>query len=222
MSILRVAFYTGGDKVSQLIRWRTWGGPSHVGLLTQDGRHVLHARAFKGVSIDPLTHSASVGTRVDVLVIEVSEDVVSLIWQLAEAQLGKSYDYLGNAGFVLRRNMHASDSWFCSELVAWLFWAAGVPLLARVPSWKYSPEDLWRSPLLHPVAGFYIDADRLGNRFLRLSAPNGQKTRQKASEAQTALGQGPTPETNYAKACKPLPVDSEPLNLKSDALEALQ
>lgn len=221
-SPLHIAFYTGGDKISQLIRWRTWGGPSHVGILTTDGHNVLHARALKGVRIDPLLHSAPIGTRVDILRLDLPPADHSTLWRLAEAQIGKPYDYLGNLGFVLRRPIHSKTSWFCSELVAWLCWAAGHPLLARTPSWKHSPEDLWRSPLLHPVTSFHLAQDPGGTRFLRLTTPEPQKHPQNALAPSPAPRQPPPAENRFANPCKPLPGETDPLPFKSAALEDLQ
>lgn len=157
---VRVVFFTGKGKFSKLIRWRTWGGgPAHVGMLTTDGKNVLHARPGYGVVVQPIEESDKPGTRLDILECFVHANIASEIMQRAEGQVGKGYDWAGDLGFVFRKNMHSYKRWFCSELVAWLFWRAGAPLLHRVPSWKYAPEDLWRSPLLVPHSSFVITAD---------------------------------------------------------------
>ena len=160
---VNVVFFSGEGKMSNLIRWRTWGsGPAHVGLLTTDGKNIYHSRPGKGVRIDPLLESCRPGTRIDILQIALPPDLVNQFWALAESQLGKKYDWRGNLGFISRRQIHHREKWFCSEIVSWLFFAIGHPLLHRLPSWKYSPEDLWRSPLLHPLTSFMLDLNEHG------------------------------------------------------------
>jgi len=61
----------------------------------------------------------------------------------ARAQLGKPYDWIGLAGFGLRRSAWQNDArWFCSELVAHAFAVAGYPLLRSEP-WRVSPPMLY-------------------------------------------------------------------------------
>lgn len=200
---IRVLFYQGRDKLSRLIRWRTWSdGPSHVALLLPNGREVLHARPLRGVLIEPLTASARIGTRIDLLYATLPEADADRLWAFAKNQVGKPYDWLGNAGFVIRKDIHGRTSWFCSELIAWLFWSCGHPLLARTPSWKYAPEDCWRAPRLQVGTAFYLDRDPTGNPFLRLTTP---KATQKPSDAFSApppsiYPQGP--ENQNARRCR--------------------
>lgn len=160
---VRVAFFANNGKWGRLIRWRTWADvPSHVGLLTADGKNILHSREKVGVCIQPLEESAPAGSIIIITEALVPAPAARTIWRLAEEQIGKKYDWMGNIGFVLRRNMHGKDRWFCSELVAWLFWKAGHPLLHRVPSWKHSPEDLWRSPHLRIVESLELVKTKKG------------------------------------------------------------
>lgn len=145
---IRVVFVTTHGRIGRLIRWRTWSeGVTHVGIMDEEN-WVVHADLGKGVREEALPLITKVGNRMDILAIDIPKAAADALWTLARQQVGKRYDLRGNFGFIFRMRMQNPKRWFCSELVAWLFWKAGCPLLARLPSWKYAPEDLWRSPLL--------------------------------------------------------------------------
>lgn len=202
---IRVAFFSGTGKWSRLIRWRTWGdGPAHVGLLTTDGANILHARPGRGVRVDRLEDSAKPGTVIDILEAQVPADAARILWAYAEAQLGKPYDWPGNLGFVIRKDVHDRDAWFCSELVAWLFYIANHPLLHRLPSWKYSPEDLWRSPLLTPVGGYTLRRNPRGQTLATHKTDKPHRIPENPFCAPYAPRQGRGRKNHFAGRCKGL------------------
>ena len=65
------------------------------------------------------------------------------------AQIGKPYDYTAILGLGLHRDWQENDSWFCSELVAWGFNAAGHPLFRGECVRRITPQHLW---MLAPAA----------------------------------------------------------------------
>lgn len=126
---------------SRLIRAATWSDFSHVEFVLPSGR-LLGAAADGGVLIrDPRTDYSRVERyRVDTQ----AEPIV----EAAREQLCKPYDWAGVIGWGLRRDWQEDDAWFCSELVAWAFHAAGHPLLRAERLHRITPRDLLLSPLL--------------------------------------------------------------------------
>lgn len=165
--VVRVVFASGRSRINRLIQWRTWSeGVNHVGVMDDEGR-VIHADLGKGVQEDDLVNFTKVGNRIDVLQITLPHGSAEELWTLLREQVGKKYDLMGNIGFIFRSRMQNPKKWFCSEMVAWAFWKVGHPLLARLPSWKYSPEDLWRSPLLAYETSWILKEDSKGKRWLK-------------------------------------------------------
>ena len=80
------------------------------------------------------------------------QDDAAAALALAMEQHGKPYDWAGVLGWGLRRQWQAPDSWFCFELVAASFDAAGAPLLRGSDAWRITPRDLLLSPYLVPLA----------------------------------------------------------------------
>lgn len=85
-----------------------------------------------------------------------SEVRVATEW--AVSQVGSGYDYLGLLGVGLAiigkkkdNGLDASDRYWCSELVADAYAKAGLDVCADKASYRVSPADLSRCPLLEKV-----------------------------------------------------------------------
>jgi hypothetical protein len=161
-------FFTTSDSIfSWIVRQRTWGRFSHVQIIT-------------GVKeAEPL---GPAGTKNDHPVVSViSADSNGVYWrdvdeeewlhysiltypQMTEkerqdvckfcfSQIGKPYDFMGLASFLLYKEFQNDDRWFCSELAYVAYKQAGIRLQRRVKKDFISPRDLYISPLLKPVAG---------------------------------------------------------------------
>jgi uncharacterized protein YycO len=129
---------------SVLLRAALWSAWSHCALV--DGDHAIEAAAGVGVrrrSLQALLQEASEFAFVRVPCADPAAVIAA-----ATTQLGKRYDWLGLLGIGLRRRWQRDDAWFCSELVAWAFEAAGHPLV-RVRAWRITPRDLYL-PLWRP------------------------------------------------------------------------
>lgn len=68
-------------------------------------------------------------------------------------QVGKPYDFMGLASFLLYKELQNNEKWFCSELAYIAYKQAGIRLQRRVKQDFISPRDLYVSPLLKPIAG---------------------------------------------------------------------
>jgi len=122
---------------SWLIRWATWSEWSHVDVIMPDGSYV-GARGSGGVVRHQESQDASVK---QVLLVYVTQSVYDRFYSNIESQIGKPYDWEAILGHVFRKKWDDADAWFCSELVAWAFSEAGMPLI-RAAKNKVTPRDL--------------------------------------------------------------------------------
>lgn len=132
---IRLRLSSSRDAIGYAIKLFTWSEWTHVDFLLDDGRY-LGAIPLKGVIIHTLP-----ADRERFLEIDVTKRQHDKILEFAMAQLGKPYDYSAIFGFLLRRNWQEDDSWFCSELVATSFIAAGKRLFDETAN-KISPRDI--------------------------------------------------------------------------------
>lgn len=147
MSTVRLLFSTTRLPLSVAIRAATWSRWSHVALV--DGAFVIEAVTLHGVRRAPLADAiarASAHALVDL----PARDPAAIL-AAAASQLGKPYDYTALLGLALRRDWQSPDAWFCSELVAWSFQAAGQPLLRGEVVRRVTPQHLWMLPPLQEL-----------------------------------------------------------------------
>lgn len=64
----------------------------------------------------------------------------------ARSQIDKPYDHAAIFGASRRRDWHNPNAWICSELIAWSFEQAGVPILSPQVLGRISPRDILLSP----------------------------------------------------------------------------
>ena len=77
------------------------------------------------------------------------------VWEAAEKEVGKKYDFPALLGFLPGIRLFWKDDpdkWFCSHLVAWACSLGGRPLFSpQTPLYKISPGDIDYSPTLSRV-----------------------------------------------------------------------
>ncbi|MCX4187158.1 hypothetical protein [Methylophaga sp. OBS4] len=127
---------------SWLIRRFTWSPFSHVDFVLPNGR-LLGARGLGGVQVRNAQHFDAVGR----FQVAAPESVLDF----AKSQVGKPYDWGAILGLVARHDWQDKNAWFCSELIAWCFLQAGVPLLRSQQLQRITPRDLLLSPYLVPA-----------------------------------------------------------------------
>lgn len=130
----------GRDFYSRLIRWETFSPYSHAAFEFDDGFQI--GAESGGVGVYPPS-PGTVITRFDVDGLDIEKAV-----DAACSQVGKPYDWTAIAGLVMRRDWRETDSWFCSELVAWACEQAGTPLLRANRLNRITPGQIALSPLL--------------------------------------------------------------------------
>lgn len=147
MAIVR--FLTGTGLGSTAIQWWTSSPYSHVEFWTPNG--YLGARYDGGVQVRPFDYTNFVAEEFREYVLPVDAEAKLFSW-LAQ-QIGKDYDWLAILAFPVHRDWKSEDDWFCSELVAAAFTAAGFPILNPATKVsKITPRDVALSMLLAPCA----------------------------------------------------------------------
>lgn len=118
-SAIVMQFSAQADFGAELIEWFGHGAFSHVDSVLEDGR-LLGARSDvcagvpPGVQIRPQHYAPF--SRVLRVELPAPEGVVRAYYEFVLAQVGKPYDKLGIAGFVVGRDWRDLAAWFCSEL----------------------------------------------------------------------------------------------------------
>lgn len=143
MSSVRVVFTRRHALGSVLLRAALWSAWSHCAIV--DGDRIIEAAAFHGVRERPLAELLAEASEYEI--IEIPARNPAAVIAAARSQLGKPYDWRGVVGIGFRRRWQDEDAWFCSELVAYAFEAAG-DLLFRAKRWRIRPPDLY-IPLWH-------------------------------------------------------------------------
>ena len=141
-------FTTSGSLISKVIRFRTWGKYSHVQIIVdvepkltvisadEEGVTYRDVREEEFQTYSILTcHS---------LTEEMRHDILDFCFQ----QIGKGYDFLGLADFLVNADLKDEDRWYCSELAFEAYRQIGVPLLRRIDHAFVNPMDLYMSPIL--------------------------------------------------------------------------
>jgi len=160
-------FTTSSNVISWAIRQRTWGRFSHVQIIVSDDRPPLN----------PLLGKEGTEGRLDVISAdsngvycravqgeewknysiltypEMTGEERTNVLRFCFQQIGKPYDFVGLASFLLYKGMQKDTAWFCSELAYVAYKQAGIRLQRRVKQDFISPRDLYVSPLLKPIAG---------------------------------------------------------------------
>jgi uncharacterized protein YycO len=146
---LKIIFGSSTKIGGKAIRGWTWSKWSHCGLLFDHPHYlsqpkVYEAVAFKGVITTSLNDF--IDRYKSVAVVSVTVDAATYLnaKAIAEAELGKHYDYLAIFGIVFQRDWHNPNRWICSEYVPFVFEEAGIPLIRTDESLnRIVPQDLW-------------------------------------------------------------------------------
>lgn len=145
MSTIRLLFCTNPrNPLSWAIRAGCWSKWSHVGII--DGEDVIEAVALKGVVRTKLADRQANDPRWQIVELPCSDP--QAVIAAASSQIGKPYDYTAVLGLGLHRVWKDADSWFCSELVAWAFDYASLPLFRAETLHRVTPQHLWMLPPL--------------------------------------------------------------------------
>ena len=147
--MLKLRFTTNPHSLVSLgIRLMTWSEFSHVEFVIP-GQGYLGAHIDGGVLIRPFDYDPQCKQEFGFVVCP-SRKIEEAILKFAHDQLRKPYDLSGVIGIALHRDWKKPESWFCSELVAGAFAAAGNPLFnEKEPLNRVTPSDIYHSSRVH-------------------------------------------------------------------------
>ncbi|CCF95832.1 hypothetical protein B7R78_0014595 [Ralstonia solanacearum] len=139
MSSIQLLFTATNGALSWAIQACTWSTWSHVALVAGD--QVIESMPGHGVRRVPLSGAIQCADRHELVTIPARDP--ARIIAAAAGQIGKPYDYQAIVGLGLHRDWQQADAWFCSELAAWAFHAAGEPLFRVDCVRRVTPQHLW-------------------------------------------------------------------------------
>ena len=112
-NMIEVRFMKTRGIIARLIRWFTWSEFNHVDI-NVNGKWYGASRTFGVHRSDKQRPSYIYAEK---LFISSTPEEREYVLRFLEGELGKSYDWRGIFGFILRKNLHHRDKWFCSEYV---------------------------------------------------------------------------------------------------------
>jgi hypothetical protein len=133
--------------MGQAIEWFTQGNVGHVDAVLPDGS-LLGAQNMDGLGDQPAgvqIRPADYGNMTNKIRVRLSatDGQADTFWSFLTAQIGKPYDISAIEAFVVGRDWHDADSWFCSELIAAALEHAGIfPAELASPANKITPAAL--------------------------------------------------------------------------------
>lgn len=136
---MKVLFCTSNLPGAALIRAVTWSKWSHVALILDDGTAIeaVYPRVRRVALSEILaTHSKYV-------IVDIPNVNTDKVLSAALSQVGKPYDITSLLGILIHRQWTDTDSWFCSELVAWAFAKGGNSLFREDNIHRITPQNLW-------------------------------------------------------------------------------
>ncbi|WP_197329516.1 YiiX/YebB-like N1pC/P60 family cysteine hydrolase [Ralstonia syzygii] len=148
MSSVQLLFSTTSSPLSWVIRACTWSAWSHVALV--DGDQVIESIPGHGVRRVLLTEALRDTSHHEL--VSLPGRAAMQVLAAAASQIGLPYDYSAVLGIGLHRDWQEEDAWFCSELIAWAFQQAGVPLFRADCIRRVTPQHLYMLPAMPEMA----------------------------------------------------------------------
>jgi len=116
--------------------------PSHVEIMTLDGKFYIGAHIDGGVAKRPVGYDAE--TLEHELIIDLGDSPEDALgYAFAESKLGEPYDWTAIVDFLLPDNWHQMNHLICSALTTLILRSMGYfPFPLAVPAHMISPRDL--------------------------------------------------------------------------------
>lgn len=135
---MKVLFCTSNLPGAVLIRGVTWSKWSHVALVLDDGTAIEATwPKVRRVALSEILAKHS-----KYVIVDIPVDYHKVV-DAAMSQIGKPYDITSLFGILVHRSWSDTDSWFCSELVAWSFAQSGNSLFREEDVHRITPQNLW-------------------------------------------------------------------------------
>ena len=167
-------FTTSNSFISWSIRQRTWGRYSHVQIIVsaevkerffpekgeKEERKEYIEKTIPEISVVSADaggvycraiHEDEKNKYAIMTCPGITESERDEIVKFCLSQIGKPYDFIGLASFLVYKELQNDNSWFCSELAYVAYKQAGIRLVRRVQQDFVSPRDLYISPMLQLI-----------------------------------------------------------------------
>jgi uncharacterized protein YycO len=145
-------FFTTSDSfISWSIRQRTWGRYSHVQIIVSAEPEISVVSADANGVYCRGIHGDEKNKYAIMTCPGITESERDEIVKFCLSQVGKPYDFIGLASFLVYKELQNNNSWFCSELAYIAYKQAGIRLVRRVQQDFVSPRDLYISPILQLI-----------------------------------------------------------------------
>lgn len=146
MGAIVLQFVEGSGLGSGMIKWFGHGAFSHVDAVLPDGT-LLGARNddIDGVPAGVQIRPASYVARETVRRVELpaTDEQAAAFYQFMREQIGKPYNRVGIAAFMVNASWSSVGAWFCSQVVTAALQAAGWLRELSEPPNKIDPDDLY-------------------------------------------------------------------------------
>lgn len=142
MEKVTLVFSTNKGLASKLIRLVTWSRWSHVAILLNPTEVIDATFTHGGVKTRPL--SEALAAAADYTMVDFYVPCAGAVRLAAYDELNKPYDWTALFGLWWHRDWQESDSWFCSELVAYAFQHAGYPMFRDAEMHRITPDHIWK------------------------------------------------------------------------------
>ena len=144
--MIRIGAFKGTGFLSKLIKWRTGGEYSHIGLCL-DLQYWVEAEYGRGVC-KTLYPPSKTGIEVDIYKADFKDEHTARKFLLK--QIGKAYDLKAvlNIATCNKEDRSLSNKWMCSELAYVTLVKGGVHVFNNTFAWEVDPNTLTRSPAL--------------------------------------------------------------------------
>lgn len=132
-----VCGYNNAGAGGRFIKWFSFGRYTHVSLLfVKDNLASFEIESIQGAGVRRVSRGDDYPC--DRYFVDCTPEQAATILHTAESLIGCKYDWSGIYGFLRRKKRENPKKWFCSELVAYCLYKAGI-ILMRLPAWKQSP-----------------------------------------------------------------------------------
>jgi uncharacterized protein YycO len=141
--MLYIGAFKGKGFISKLIKWRTGGEYSHIGVFL-DNKYWIDAYFTRGVK-KLIYKPDQNGIEVDIYKVELKTE--NEVRKFLSKQIGKNYDLRAvlNIGVCHKENRKLSNKWMCSELVYAALLKDGINIFNDTAAWEVDPNMLMRS-----------------------------------------------------------------------------
>ena len=154
---LDILFIKSNHIGGKIIRWWTNSQIDHVELCLGNEK-TIGSRPKGGVQIHDFSICNNSGWVILRPTININNEQKNKIIEFAKSQIDKKYDWLGILGFVLNSHVNDPKEYFCSEFVSECFVHGDIKLIPRKASSFITPELLFQSLALTPIASNYYSS----------------------------------------------------------------